>query len=94
MNKERMFYWLTVLPLAGMLIYLHGEYKDREAIIKRMHKLNNRQLEVMAASYTELLNQQSIRQMIEIGKIEQHHREEVAEVMEFYETELNGSKND
>ena len=48
----------------------------------------------MAASYTELLNQQSIRQMIEIGKIEQHHREEVAEVMEFYETELNGSKND
>ena len=32
--------------------------------------------------------------MIEIGKIEQHHREEVAEVMEFYETELNGSKND
>ena len=76
------------------MIYLHGEYKDREAIIERMHKLNNRQLEVMAASYTELLNQQSIRQMVEIGKIEQHHREEVAEVMEFYETELNGSKND
>ena len=50
MNKERAFYWLTVLPLLGMLIYLHGEYKDQEAIIDRMHEIGNRQVEVMATS--------------------------------------------
>ena len=91
MNKERMFYWLTVLPLAGMLIYLHGEYKDQEAIIDRMHKVGNIQLEVMATSYAELVSLQAMRHTDEILKIEEHHKQEIKELIEFYTEEV---KND
>ena len=91
MNKERAFYWLTVLPLLGMLIYLHGEYKDQEAIIDRMHKVGNIQLEVMATSYAELVSLQAMRHTDEILKIEEHHKQEIKELIEFYTEEV---KND
>mgnify|MGYP000014172058 FL=1 len=92
MNKERAFYWLTVLPLLGMLIYLHGEYKDQEAIIDRMHKMGNRQLEVMATSYAELVSLQAMRHMDEIIKIEEHHKQEIGECVEFYTQALEEAK--
>ena len=91
MNKERAFYWLTVLPLLGMLIYLHGEYKDQEAIIDRMHKISNRQVEVMATSYAELVSLQAMRHTDEILKIEEHHKQEIKELIDFYTEEV---KND
>ena len=54
-----------------MLLYLHSEYKDQQAINDRLMDVSNRQVEAMAVSYTELLNQQSIRQMNEIVKLEE-----------------------
>ena len=91
MNKERLFYWLTVLPLAAMIVYTYSEYKDQEAIIDRMHKVGNRQLEVMATSYAELVSLQAMRHTDEILKIEEHHKQEIKELIEFYTEEV---KND
>ena len=83
-GKERLFYWLTVLVLAAMIVYTHSEYKDQQVIIDRTHKVGNAQLEIMAASYTSLVNQQSIRHMNEIVELEEHHKQEIAELIEFY----------
>jgi len=91
MNKERLFYWLTVLPLAAMIVYTYSEYKDQETIIDRMHKVGNRQLEVMATSYAELVSLQAMRHTDEILKIEEHHKQEIRELIDFYTEEV---KND
>ena len=79
--KERLYYWGTVIPLVAMLLYVHAEYKDQQAIIDRQHDISNRQVEIMAASYTELLTELSKRHAEEIVTREQHHREEVNEVL-------------
>ena len=76
-----------------MLLYLHSEYKDQQAINDRLMDVSNRQVEVMAVSYTELLNQQSIRQMNEIVKLEQHHKQEIGECVEFYTQVIEEIKN-
>jgi hypothetical protein len=76
-----------------MLLYLHGEYKDQQAITDRLMNVTNRQVEAMATSYTELLNQQSIRQMNEIVKLEEHHKQEIGECVEFYTQVIEEIKN-
>ena len=57
------------MQIVNTWLYLHGEYKDQQAITDRLMNVTNRQVEAMATSYTELLNQQSIRQMNEIVKL-------------------------
>ena len=76
-----------------MLLYLHSEYKDQQAINDRLMDVSNRQVEAMAVSYTELLNQQSIRQMNEIVKLEEHHKQEIGECVEFYTQVIEEIKN-
>jgi len=76
-----------------MLLYLHIEYKDQQAITDRLMNVTNRQVEAMATSYTELLNQQSIRQMNEIVKLEEHHKQEIGECVEFYTQVIEEIKN-
>ena len=83
--KERLYYWGTVIPLVAMLLYVHAEYKDQQAIIDRQHAISNRQVEIMAASYTELLTELSKRHAEEVVKLEQHHRQEIGECIEFYD---------
>ena len=83
--KERLFYWGTVVPLAALCLYVHAEYKDQQAIIDRQQNLSNRQVEIMAASYTELLTELSKRHAKEVVKLEQHHRQEIGECIEFYD---------
>jgi|TARA_Y100000361_G_scaffold131096_1_gene127551 hypothetical protein len=76
-----------------MLLYLHSEYKDQQAINDRLMDVSNRQVEAMATSYTQLLNQQSIRQMNEIVKLEEHHKQEIGECVEFYTQVIEEIKN-
>ena len=55
--------------------------------------VSNRQVEAMATSYTQLLSQQSIRQMNEIVKLEEHHKQEIGECVEFYTQVIEEIKN-
>tara|TARA_Y100001938_G_C8057374_1_gene415218 strand:+ start:456 stop:692 length:237 start_codon:yes stop_codon:yes gene_type:complete len=76
-----------------MLLYLHSEYKDQQVINDRLMDVSNRQVELMAASYTQLLTEQSIRQMNEIVKLEEHHKQEIGECVEFYTQVIEEIKN-
>ena len=92
MIKERLYYWLTVLPLAAMFLYLYAQYKDQQQINDRLHKISNRQVEIMGASYTELLNKQSIKHTNEILKLKEHHKQEIGECVAFYDRALDEAK--
>ena len=91
--KERLFYWGTVVPLAALCLYVHAEYKDQQAIIDRQLELSNRQLELMAGSYTKLVIKQSELHADEIIKLEQHHRQEVGECIMFYDRVIKETKD-
>ena len=91
--KERLFYWGTVVPLAALCLYVHAEYKDQQAIIDRQLELSNRQLELMAGSYTKLVIKQSELHADEIIKLEQHHRQEVGECIIFYDRVIKETKD-
>ena len=91
--KERLFYWGTVVPLAALCLYVHTEYKDQQAIIDRQLELSNRQLELMAGSYTKLVIKQSELHADEIIKLEQHHRQEVGECIIFYDRVIKETKD-
>ena len=91
--KERLFYWGTVVPLAALCLYVHAEYKDQQSIIDRQHDISNRQVEIMAASYTELLTELSKRHAEEVVKLEQHHRQEIGECIEFYDRVIKETKD-
>lgn len=93
MLKNRLYYWGTVVPLTAMLLYVHAEYKDQHAIIGRQLELSNRQLELMATSYTKLVIKQSELHADEIIKLEQHHRQEVGECIIFYDRVIKETKD-
>ena len=92
-TKDRLYFWGTVVPLASMLLYVYSEYKDREGIINRQLELSNRQLELMATSYTKLVIKQSELHADEIIKLEQHHRQEVGECIMFYDRVIKEAKD-
>ena len=48
----------------------------------------------MAASYTNLLNEQSMRFMAEIVELEEHHKKEIGECVQFYTIALEEAKKD
>ena len=87
--KERLFYWGTVVPLAALCLYVHAEYKDQQAINDRQHDVSNRQVEIMAASYTELLTELSKRHAEEVVKLQEHHKKEISECVAFYDQALS-----
>ncbi len=89
MLKNRLYYWGTVVPLSAMLLYMHAQYKDQQAIIDKQHNISNRQVEIMAASYTELLTELSKRHADEIVKLQEHHKKEIGECVAFYDQALS-----
>ena len=93
MLKNRLYYWGTVVPLAALCLYVHAEYKDQQSIIDRQHDISNRQVEIMAASYTELLTELSKRHAEEVVKLEQHHRQEIGECVAFYDRVIKETKD-
>ena len=94
MLRNRLYYWGTVVPLAALCLYVHAEYKDQQAIIDRQHNVSNRQVEIMAATYTDLLTELSKRHAEEIIKLEQHHRQEVGECIMFYDRVIEETKDE
>ena len=92
-TKDRLYFWGTVVPLAGMLLYVYSQYKDQENIIDRQLELSNRQLEMMATSYTKLVVKQEELHADEIIKLEQHHRQEVGECIMFYDRVIKETKD-
>jgi len=83
--KERLFYWGTVIPLTVILLYQHDQIVDRETVMIDQIDRSNKQLEVMADSYTNLLTAQSKRHADEIVTLETHHKKEIGECIEFYD---------
>ena len=75
-----------------MLLYVHSEYRDQQAIIDRQYTVSNRQFEIMGASYVKMLNAQSKRHDEELAKIMHHHGEEVREVIEQTQRMIEESK--
>ena len=92
MLKNRVYYWGTVVPLTAMLLYVHAEYRDQQAIIERQYTVSNRQFEIMGASYVRMLNAQSKRHDEELTKIMQHNGEEVREIIEHSQLMLEEAK--
>ena len=93
MLRNRLYYWGTVVPLAALCLYVHAEYKDQQAIIDHQLELSNRQLEMMAGSYTKLVVKQSELHAEEIIKLEQHHRQEIGECVAFYDRVIKETKD-
>ena len=92
-NKQRLFFWGSFTSLVAMMLFLYGEYKDQEGVISRMHEVNNRQIEVMAMSYTNLLVVQSEHYADTINAMQKHHEKEIAECVAFYSDALEEAKN-
>ena len=93
-TKDRIYYWATVLPLLVVIGVLNSHNKDQEQVIDRLHATSNRQVELMAASYTKLLNEQSLRFTAEIVELEEHHKKEIGECVQFYTIALEEAKKD
>ena len=93
-TKDRILYWGTVLPLLVVIGLLNSHSKDQEQIIESLHTISNTQVELMAASYTNLLNEQSMRFMAEIVELEEHHKKEIGECVQFYTIALEEARKD
>ena len=48
----------------------------------------------MAESYTNLLNEQSMRFMAEIVELEEHHKKEIGECVQLYTIALEEARED
>lgn len=92
-NKERLFFWGTVTLLVAMLLFTYFEYKDQESLVKKGHKISNRQILLAAKSYKQTLDRIKLQHQIEIWKIEEHHRKEIGECVSFYNETIEELKN-
>ncbi len=57
MNKERLFYYGTVLPLIGAVLYFYGEHKEQEKIAEDISRLCNRQIELINVEYKKRIDE-------------------------------------
>ncbi|MBC8395068.1 MAG: hypothetical protein H8E05_00060 [Bacteroidetes bacterium] len=92
-NKQRLFFWGSFTSLVVMVFFLYSEYKDQEGIISRTHEVGNRQIEMMAENYTNLLVAQSAHHADIINAMREHHKKEITECVAFYSNALEEAKN-
>ena len=90
--KDRLYYWGTVVPLTAMLLYMHAEYRDQGNEMLRMQNIQSRQLEIIGISHQGAMSRLEKEFQDDLIKIEQHHREEVNEVIEQTQRMIEESK--
>jgi hypothetical protein len=97
MIKERLYYWISMAIMAIFFILLYSQYLDLEQVLDDSHRKFNRQLSVIDRHWlnTSLRKDEKInlleKQMIEL---EERHKQEIGECVEFYTTALEEAKND
>ena len=93
MKNQRLIYWSAVTLLTAMLVYTYHEYKDQEALVDRVLKTSNRQLELAGKSHKKIIESMKMRHQANIIHMEHHHRQEIGECVEFYTRALEEVKN-
>ena len=94
MNKERIYYWISIVIIAIFFIALYGQYLDLEQTLDDSQRISNRQMSMTVHSWNSktLSRDEKIKllekQMVEL---EEHHKQEITELIEFYTEEI---KND
>ena len=53
MNKNRLFFYGTVIPLVVLNLYTYSQYKDQEKTIENTYRVSTRQIEVINMSHRE-----------------------------------------
>ena len=87
--KVKLIYWGSVIPLFGIIVYLYGEYKQQEHNIDRYHSISNRQAQIISKHFTDLLFKQSELHADQLISLENHHKQEIGECIEFYSRVLD-----
>ena len=47
MDKNRLFFYGTIIPLVVLNLYTYSQYKDQEKTIENTYRVSNRQIEVI-----------------------------------------------
>ena len=90
--KVRLIYWGSVIPLFGIIVYMYGEYKQQEHNIDRYNSISNRQVQIISKHFTDLLVKQSELHVDQLIEMENHHKQEIDECVEFYGRVLDEAK--
>ena len=55
MNKNRLFFYGTIIPLVVLNLYTYSQYKDQEKTIENTYRVSNRQIEVINMGHRETI---------------------------------------
>jgi len=98
MTENKIFYWCVIIPLVLIIAYLHNKgndnERDHEREIATERKFNSSRIDNMAQYYAELTAEQSKLHMAQIVKIENHHKKEIEQCIEYYHLEIERAVRD
>ena len=91
--RHRLFFYGTLVPVLVMLGLLYVEYEDGKQIVTDTHTRSNRQIELMSISHQAKVDDLSMRHMAITHRLQEHHTEEINELVVYYSTMIDNISN-
>ena len=91
--KHRLFFYGTLVPVLAMFGLMYAEYDSNKQTVFDTHKTTNRQIELMLISHQAKVDDLSMRHMAITHRLQEHHTEEINELVVYYSTMIDNIRN-
>ena len=83
-NKHRLFFYGTLIPLLTMFGFMYSEYIEDRQTVFDTHNRANRQIELLTITHQYRIDDQSMHHMAVAHRLQEHHTQEVNELVTYY----------
>ena len=87
--KQRLFYYGTLVPLLTMFGLMYAEYQDGKQLAVDTQKAANRQIELLTLSSQSRIDDQSMRHMAIVHKLQCSQQHDIDALITHYSTVID-----
>ena len=90
--KKRLFYYGTLVPLLTLLGLTYVEYEDSKQLTADVQKTSNRSIELLSQSSQNRINDQAMRHMAIIHKLQCSQQHDIDALITYYTDIIHNTK--
>ena len=91
-NKHRIFFYGTLIPVLTMLGLMYVEYQDGKQLAIDTQKAANRQIELLSLSSQSKIDDQSMRHMAIVHKLQCSQQHDIDALITYYSDIIHNTK--
>ena len=91
--RQRLFYYGTLVPLLTMFGLMYAEYQDGKQLAVDTQKAANRQIELLTLSSQSKIDDQSMRHMAIVHKLQCSQQHDIDALITYYSDIIHENEN-